>query len=416
MSNDVTVHPVDKANDFVGIKIENNKIDIFVPQMFKCEKNGNILYKDLLLFLKSINISNSKGITDIKNSEDSDGNAWPIDSFLWMIYDFVENGYYYNRERCYSNQANGKIDWKRTMKSQPLYSDGNIIYDKLVTSKLSPINGIIAHIYKVCLLHSVKKIGWALNFNMHIELNQTMSNKFMIQYVKKEQGSTFDDIKRLRYKHMLKILNSAKESNIASNKYTFGINNYYYVFEVMVDKFFCGISGEEKKRYNPMGYWCLEGESEISSSNLRPDTIYKRCINNEIETYIIDAKMYQYGYTLSSNDLPKTSSMQKQITYGDFVHNYVDEKSKIRNIFILPCDKTKFINKKTIKFNNEGNLAYIGSAHVNYTNRRKPKEYDNIYSFIIDLNFLIKNYKKKDTKYINELCSTIQAKLDVGIK
>ncbi len=48
---------------------------------------------------------------------------------------------------------------KRTLKQMPIYSDGNIIYDKLVTSKMMASNDLIAQIYKLCLKQSVDKIG-----------------------------------------------------------------------------------------------------------------------------------------------------------------------------------------------------------------------------------------------------------------
>lgn len=401
---------VDKANDFVGIKIDKDKLKIYVPQVFRKYKNDDQkydrkTYKDLLLFLKSINIAKTIDHKNIKDSNYLQGEMWPIESYLWMIQDYIENGYYYNREKIYTNDKNGKIDWKRTMRSVPIYSDGNIIYDKLVTSKMSANNDIIAQIYKICLYQSVNRIGWAFNYNIYIDVIQVKSNKEMIHIIQKELYSTFDDIKRLRFKHMLKILMGIESDNALSKKTTYGITNYYYVFEKMIDLLFQGIKGRDKERYYPSGYWLLNNQKEQISSNLRPDTIYKRKLKNE--TFIIDAKMYQYGYTKKIEDLPKTSSMQKQITYGDFVNNYVDPKSNIRNVFILPFNKELFINDKNIEFNSDGNMAYIGMAYVNYRNSGEHKPYDYIYTFLIDFNFLLNNYKTDDIKYIEETCMKI---------
>ena len=80
---------------------------------------------------------------------------------------------------------------------------------------------------------------------------------------------------------------------MVSNEYTYGIENYYYVFETMVDKLFDGIKESEKKKYNPNGYWQLNNQKPGLASSLRPDTILKR----DGATYILDAKMYQYGVT-----------------------------------------------------------------------------------------------------------------------
>lgn len=407
---------VDKANDFVGIKIDKDKLEIYVPQMFRKYKNSDQkytrkTYRDLLLFLKSINIAKTIDHENIKDSNYLQGDIWPIESYLWIIQDYIENGYYYNREKIYTKGKNGKIDWKRTMKLVPIYSNGNIIYDRLITSKMSASNDIIAQIYKICLYQSVNRIGWAFNFNIFVDVNQVRSNKEMIHIVQKELYSTFDDIKRLRFKHMLKILKGLENDNALSKKTTYGITNYYYVFEIMVDLLFQGIKGKEKEMYNPSGYWLLNNQEKQLSSNLRPDTIYKR--KSENETFIIDAKMYQYGYTKKIEDLPKTSSMQKQITYGDFINNYIDPESHIRNAFILPFNKDLFIDDKNIEFNSDGNMAYIGMAYVNYRNNREHKPYDYIYTFMIDFNFLLRNYKKNDRQYIEELCDKINEKIGV---
>ena len=407
--------PVEKSNDFVGIRIRDNQIDISVPLMFRTNRDDSgqydkETYKDLLLFLKSINIAKKINHEKIEGSSNADEEIWPIESYLWIIQDYIENGYYYNREKIYNNDHSGKIDWKRTMKSVPIYSDGNIIYDKLVTSKMSASNDIIAQIYKICLKQSINRIGWAFNYNIFVEVQQIKSIKEMIHLINKELTSTFDDIKRLRFQHMLQILKCLSSDNALSNKVSFGIENYYYVFEMMVDSLFHGIEGKEKKKYNPSGYWILNNKDEFESSNLRPDTIYKNIKTNE--TFIIDAKMYQYGYTKKIDDLPKTSSMQKQITYGYFVHHYVDPDSNIRNAFILPFNKELFDKDTNVEFNDDGNLAYIGKARVNYRNNRNTQPYDTIFAFMIDFNFILNTYKKSSTKYIEDLCNHINSKLN----
>lgn len=409
-NDDLQIHLVNKSNEFVGIKIDENKVDIYIPQTLRLSKDKNEQCKEILKFLKTIEIGHSEELRSISSDINASKNIWPIDSFQWIIYDYIENGYYYKHEVNLSQKMNGKIYWKKVLKKTPVYSKGNYIYDKLITSNLSASNDIVARIYKICLSHSLKKIGWAFDLKLHVEVNQGVSNKEMIKIIRAELLSSFDDVKRLRYKHMIKILMTSAELDILQNRYTYGITNYYYVFEMMIDKYFKGIEGERKKQYNPSGFWRLEGGSEEVSSTMRPDTIYVRRTIDKNETYIIDAKMYQFGYTLSTMDLPSTSSMQKQITYGDYVHNFIDDTSDIYNVFILPCNKEKMKGNKNITFKNGDYLAYIGKAYVNYRCKRTPQKYDNIYTFIIDLNYLIQNYKKDDMYYIDLICSIIHEK------
>lgn len=402
MNKDVKIVPVDKSNSFVGIKIDEGIVKVFVPRVFREDEDWK---KDIRLFLKSIEIAKTKNTENINKGSNNTDNAWPIDSYLWLINDYLENGLYYNREKKLSRSNSGKIEWKRTLQQVPIYSDGNIIYDQLITSKMTPANDMITHIYKLCLRQSVDKIGWLFNYNFHIQIDQLVSIKEMIMRVRKELNETFDDIKRIRFNHMLNILKTTEGDNMLSSHYSYGITNYYYVFETMVDMLFDGITGDEKKKYDPNGYWQLNGQNRFLASRLRPDTILKR---ND-KTYILDAKMYQYGATHDRSKLPETQSLQKQITCGDFVSNNLRDKN-IRNAFILPYNKLlkSFINDPNAMKYNDFNLVYFGYAYVDWRDDEDFQDYDNIYAFGIDFNYLLNNYKNPDYEIINQFCKVIE--------
>lgn len=407
MNKDVKIVPVDKSNGFVGIKIDEGIVKVFVPKVFREDEDWK---KDIRLFLKSIEIAKTKNTENINKGSNNTDNVWPIDSYLWLINDYLENGLYYNREKKISRSNSGKIEWKRTLQQVPIYSDGNIIYDQLITSKMTPANDMITHIYKLCLRQSIDKIGWLFNYNFHIQIDQIVSIKEMIMRVRKELNETFDDIKRIRFNHMLNILKTTEGDNMLSSHYSYGITNYYYVFETMVDMLFDGIAGDEKKKYDPNGYWQLNGQSRFLASRLRPDTILKR---ND-KTYILDAKMYQYGATHDRSKLPETQSLQKQITYGDFVSNNLMDKN-IRNAFILPYNKylKSFINDPDAMKYNDSNLAYFGYAYVDWRDDEDFQDYDNIYAFGIDFNYLLNNYKNPDYEIINQFCKVIEENIKI---
>ena len=397
------INYVDKSTDFVGICLNEGNVEINVPQVFRKEENYK---KDLLLFLNSISLAKTVDKEKI-NSGTKDNDIWPFESYLWIIKDYLDNGFYYNREKVYSNSYSGKIEWKKTLRNLPIYSGGNIIYDKLVTSRMSASNDMIAQIYKLCLKQSINRIGWLYNYNLYVDVQQLVSVTEMISIVRKELLNTFDDIKRIRFNHMLKILKNVDGDNVISSSSTYGIENYYYVFETMVDMLFDGIK-DDKKKYNPNGYWKLNNQKEKVASSLRPDTILKR---NDA-TYILDAKMYQYGVTHNTNDLPETQSIQKQITYGDFVYNNIGDKN-VRNAFILPYNKElkEFKNDEDVLKYNNGDLAYFGYSRVDW--REKFKDYDYVYAYGIDFNYLLRNYKKVDTDMVNSLCTSIEKQLEI---
>lgn len=360
MTKELRLIPVDKSNDFVGLKINENNVELYIPQVFREEEEN--IKRDRLLFLKSLALAKTFDKQELKNGNDVNDNVWPIDSYLWIIRDFLDNGYYFNRDKIYARSNSGKIDWKRTLKQTPIYSDGNIIYDKMIISKITATNDIVAQTYRLCLKQSIDRIGWLFEYEFYVEIQQRFSIPEMISVIRNELNQTFDDIKKLRYNHLLKILKCTEGNRMISSVCSYGITNYYYVFETMVDSLFDGIS-INKSKYNPSGHWHLNGGVGGEASKLRPDTILKR---NDI-TYILDAKMYQYGCTHNINDLPDTQSLQKQITYGDFVHNSIGDEN-IRNAFILPYNKELevFKNDSNLVRYSNNNLVYFGYADVDW--------------------------------------------------
>ena len=96
MNKDVKIVPVDKSNGFVGIKIDEGIVKVFVPRVFREDEDWK---KDIRLFLKSIEIAKTKNAENINKGSNNTDNAWPIDSYLWLINDYLENGLYYNREK-----------------------------------------------------------------------------------------------------------------------------------------------------------------------------------------------------------------------------------------------------------------------------------------------------------------------------
>ena len=110
MNKDVEIVPEDKSNAFAGIKIEEGMVKVHVPKVFRQDENFK---KDIRLFLKSIEIAKTQNKANIKKGSNETDNVWPIDSYLWLINDYLENGLYYNREKKLSRSNSGKIEWKK---------------------------------------------------------------------------------------------------------------------------------------------------------------------------------------------------------------------------------------------------------------------------------------------------------------
>ena len=197
----IEIISVNKSNNFVGIKTGEGSVQLYVPSVFRQDEN---IKKDILIFIKSISIAKKLHQDKIQNGKNVNDKIWPIDSYLWIIRDYLDNGYYYNREKRYSNSNSGKIDWKRTLRNMPIYSNGNIIYDKFVTSKMSATNDIIAQTYRLCLKQALQRIGWLFNYNFYVETQQIFSISEIVAEIRRELNQTFDDVKNLRYNICLK--------------------------------------------------------------------------------------------------------------------------------------------------------------------------------------------------------------------
>lgn len=302
----------------------------------------------------------------------------------------------------------------KNFKKTPIYSNGNIIYKDIITSRMTPTNDEISEIYKFCLSKSIDRIGWLFSYTFNIQIQQYKSIKEMIILVRKELSNTFDDIKRQRFEHMLATLSNINSTGISSKNSTYGIKNYYYVFEKMVNSFFNGIDEKELSKYNPVGTWHLINCEKQSSSELRPDTIVHKTRDGKQYTYILDAKMYKYGglehLDKKIDGLPNTSSIQKQITYGDEVKKI---EKYVRNAFILPynkeLDRFKYGND-AIMLDKQRNLAYIGFATSSW--RKNDDDHTYVFSFLIDFNYLLNNYQKKNDNETLILFDAIEKKLD----
>lgn len=410
MENKPNIIKVSSSNELMGVEFADGELTFKVPETFREEKDESLNKRNLLLFVKSLNLSDTDTRPEIKKS-DEEGGTWPIDSYLWIIRDYLENGYYYNREKKYSNSRKGKIEWKKTLKNMPIVSDGNVIYDKLVTSVTAPSNDLIAQIYRLCLKIAQTRIGWVFGYTIFVDVNMTRSVAEMRHALNNELASTFDDVKRLRFRHMQYILNSTEEKDVSNFQFSQLIRNYYHVYETMVDKLLKGVSEKERRRYNPSGSWTMMGHGTKESSALEPDTVLKQLGN----TYIVDAKMYRYGITGHVGDLPESSSIQKQLTYGDHAMNNIVHDDTVRNAFIIPYNKEENpLRDDEYESLADENLLYVGYAEGDW--REKKSAHDKVYTYLIDFNYLLNNYNTSGNDMTLSLCRDIESRLENNIE
>ena len=396
----IILHPVtnEEHNSFVGLRIKNEEIHFHYPETYNIAEisDKKSFRNDIVSIIRTIALAKSK--TSAKGQTDSglaQNEQFAIMSYLWIIRDYTSNGYYRNSEKIYRTNGKGKINWKKTLETDPIVSNGNLIYNNVVVEVRNDCDDIITEAHKWCVFDSVRKIGWLFGINetsVFVPRTPESVMKKYVRAIKTELMRTFDDVKKIRLNHMLKVLSGVNDSD-RTKEIVYGVDRYHYVYERMVDYLFSNVSDITK--YNPNANWYLKKNDYKPSeaSSLRPDTIrlepIKESQNGEKVAYVLDAKFYRFGTTGSVSDLPTTTSIQKQITYGDNIISNLKQNDNIQrvyNAFILPYNKYDNI------FGYKGDIEYIGFSEANW--RTDDLSHTRICAFLIDTKHLISSWSQ----------------------
>ena len=384
-------------NDFVGLKVKGNDISFYYPEFYlfdeteidtkEIKKYRNNILSILISIIyskKNNDEFNEIYIESVNITDDS------LKSYIWIIKDYLNNGFYKSFDKVNKVNLNGKINWKKTLNSNPIITKSNkVVYDKIIVNSNISIDSILVDIHKYVLKKSLDVLGWLFDLDssfIHIkDINNELNNKY-INILSKELLNTFNDSKKIRLNNFLTVLKGLDSSPL-NHDYVYGTNTYYYVFEKMIDSIFSNISSI--KEFYPSGSYVLKPSNvEIKSSNLRPDTIFFKDKN----IYIIDSKYYRYDITKNTSDLPSTSSIIKQLGYASFIKENKEEYKdyNIYNVFLLPsCNKKVSSNSNDI-------LKCIGYSKSNIISESKINEetYYKIHTILIDLKYVVNAFNK----------------------
>jgi hypothetical protein len=282
-----------------------------------------------------------------------------------------------------------------------------VIYTDIISEKKSQVDNLLTEIYFFCAKKSCDALGWlyGVAFTENgIDYEKKFNKKLYLETINTELSHTFDDIKKTRLQHMKNIITGLDDDIIQTREIVYGVDSYDYVYERMVDSMFSNI--DNIKEFYPTAEWdLLVEDASKESSKLRPDTVMEqKCENGKKNLYILDAKYYRYGTTFLTKHIPETTSIQKQITYGEYVKMMKPGVyEQIYSAFVMPYSKKANIHRD--KFNK--NIEFIGVARAKWidasgeTNR-------NIAGILLDTNFLVENWTKKNSDHINEIIKRIE--------
>ncbi|MEG1947128.1 MAG: LlaJI family restriction endonuclease [Lachnospiraceae bacterium] len=388
---------------FVGLRCDAGDIQINFPIGFSLSNDDAGLRSDILLLFSTLSAHTLRKDSQLIGiSKEYDCVEFPIQAFMYVIRDYLQRGYYHEQEVQYSVAQKGKINWNRTIKTQKPYVDNNnAYYLKFITKKnVMRENEIITLIHEYCVYESFSKVGWLFTKAMPQKPRINKNEKLFRSVLKEKIMNTFNDRNKALFFNMLSIINFMGDSN-ANQNYKFGTYRFEYVWESMIDKVF-GVNNKEM--YFPKTSWNIKGNI-YDNASLEPDTIMVHNGN----VYILDAKYYKYGIYPNPAFLPESTSISKQITYGEYVstekkfRELHGQNMNVYNAFLMPFNRTIWnggVNDDIIK---------IGEGLSNWKDNNK--DYQHIQGVLLDVKHLMKIIVSQNEEEITNLSKIIEGEV-----
>lgn len=440
----ISLKTAQNGSDFVGIKITQSERTVTFPMGYFPEKpslSASRIKKEerneILNLIKSIALctSNKNGerVSVLNGELKCD---FPIKSMLYIIEDFLDRGsYYFEKETLYAKSSSGKISWSRTIKNiKPAVSESGLAFlDFIIRKNRIQENQFITEIHKYCVYKCFEIFGFLYTPSVPEkglldEDNVSKNKKYYIQVLQEKIDSTYLESSIELFSNLLDFINNF-DSESETKEASYGTNCFQVVWESLVDSAFGTVGQTEKEEYfYPASRWNFPGRKPKNNAPLRPDTIMiaeNPLEQNRRKCFIIDSKYYSYTMlrkldseeneseqesVLIHGSIPGTDSIQKQITYAQYIDADIKtfdserrEKCQFRhsdifNVFILPAN------------NMEKKLQYIGYAASDWHDG--SKNYHTIHAVTLDTKFLLENRNKRNCELQNKLARMIEKQSD----
>ncbi len=397
MLRDYCITAEQTADYFVGIRWQHGQPQVVFPHGYQPGDEDAACRRDIFSLLASLRRFAGQKEGDTYCPADAALTTLPLEAYQYILYDFLRHGYYVEKESSYVAARRGKISWKRTIQQErPLFQDGNPIYLNFRV-KQAQMNDehLLSHIHRYCVYQAFLRFGWLFFHADFLPEKPSLPfrRNLFAHTLQQALNNTFNDEKRRLLTAMLHIVQENAEM-AESQHGAWGVNSFAPVWERMVDHVF----GEsDKEKYFPHATWHILRKGHfVRSSALEPDTIMRY----DGKLYVLDAKYYRYGVTRNPQHLPPTSSVQKQITYGQYAARIAGAQggAGVYNAFIMPFDgggitKTEFVS--------------IGTADwMNY--HSGTPNYAYVLGILMDTKWLMSNYVRHHQASIIALAETIE--------
>ncbi|EXG84528.1 LlaJI restriction endonuclease [Clostridium sp. ASBs410] len=388
---------------FVGIRSDGEKIQACFPFGYNLGNSDVEKKKDVQLLIRVL--SRFAGIKEkllpqllIKNPETVN---FPIQAYITVLAEYCNrNGYYTENEVVYRTNNKRPANWSRTIKQKTAYPQGEsyIYLNTVARESIVDSSQLITKINQFCVEESYNKIGWLLPVNKPHPSGVVFDEKRFLIKLREKLSQTNNDKDKALFNGMINMLQYVGKKGLNAGFY-FGTNEFEYVWEKLID-FNFGIYN--KKDYFPKTSWYLKSAGIHAKSALEPDTIM--LANGKV--FILDAKYYKYGATENPAHLPKSTSINKQITYGEYVATeakFKDENGvspKVYNVFLMPY------NKSMKPFKTEKDMYHIGEARGDW--KVSGAEYERVQGILLDTKWMMTRAVRKNVTDINALAWLVE--------
>lgn len=390
------------GDTFVGIQVNEGDISISFPLGYRLAEDEKHIRKDIINLITVLNRFGDKNNKVLQNETGKSNEfvEFPVLAYMRIILNYLNNGYYYESEMRYKVAKKGKIDWARTIKTQKTYPQETEVFylNFVVKDNTLKRDELITLIHEYCVYESFLSLGWLYTTILPKKPNIKFDKKFFLSVLYEKIGQTFNDKNRELFQSMIELINS-KGNKVDLNRFYYGTDRFEYVWEKMIDYVF-GV--DDKEKYFPRTTWNLVNEKSRDNKALEPDTI----MINENNIFVVDAKYYRYGSTAIPAHLPESTSINKQITYGEFIatneefYKEFGQDMKVYNAFVMPFSKTSKY------FATDNNYKYIGKATGDW--KQTGAKYEQVLGILLDVKNIMYNFIRHDKDEIAKLSAKIE--------
>lgn len=329
----------EEGDRFVGVKADTEDAVVYFPVGYQLPDDEIDLKRDVLhLFQVLAEFTDvSDKVLAMKKFEAPQSVDFPINAYLEIINNYMENGYYMENDPVFKTSDRGNIDWARTIQRQPALIQANLtpIYTQYTVRQSAPNeNKEITRIHTHCVYESFDKLGWLFTPYTPPKPAGAMDAKRFIAILNDKLGDTNLDKDKRLFRAMLDLLKYIDEKT-SEKQFYFGTDYFEGVWERLIDRVF-GI--RNKQDYFPRTRWLLSHGKYKEKYPLEPDSI----MIYDGKIYVLDAKYYRYGITGNPNHLPDSSSINKQITYAEYIYSQRQvPDASLFNAFLMPYNAAK---------------------------------------------------------------------------